>query len=465
MGSEASPQGLRPSRMRTAIIGGGITGVALGYFLARKGVEVDIFEASPTLGGLAGPMLLEDGTAVDRFYHAILPSDECLHQVCEELNLQGQLRFKGTANAFFVNGVTSTMNSAAEFLKFPPLTPYERIRLALTIVRAQLTRDWRRMEQQSVHTWLRRWSGRGVFEKLWRPMLDAKFDGDHDRIPATWMWSRLVRMKSTRSGANQRESAGHIIGGYATLLDAMAVRIKAAGGRIHLNTPVREIIIENQRAVGVRTAQGIWDGGPIVSTMQAPVVKRLLASAPPDYQQFLESVPYLGVVCPLVVLDRPLSGYWVLNIADSRVPFTGVIETTAYIDPQYVGGHHLVYMPKYTAPGSPWQTMSDEAVRAQALETLKRVAPSFDAKSVRQIIVHRERFVEPLHRLGGIDPIPDVRTPVGNLYLATTAQIYPALTNGESVIRHASGVVDLLMDDFEHGRISSTPPAKEAMAV
>jgi len=33
--------------------------------------------------------------------------------------------------------------------------------------------------------------------------------------------------------------------------------------------------------------------------------------------------------------------------------------------------------------------------------------------------------------------IPGIETPVKGLYLSTTAQIYPALTNGESVSRHA----------------------------
>ncbi|MEZ4638893.1 MAG: FAD-dependent oxidoreductase [Caldilineaceae bacterium] len=60
--------------MKTAIVGGGIMGISLAYFLTKQGVEVEIFEASPTLGGLAGPIHLDDGVDVDRYYHAILPA-------------------------------------------------------------------------------------------------------------------------------------------------------------------------------------------------------------------------------------------------------------------------------------------------------------------------------------------------------------------------------------------------------
>ena len=46
--------------MKVGIIGGGIMGVCLGYYLSEQGSEVEIFEASSTIGGLAGSITLED---------------------------------------------------------------------------------------------------------------------------------------------------------------------------------------------------------------------------------------------------------------------------------------------------------------------------------------------------------------------------------------------------------------------
>jgi hypothetical protein len=43
--------------------------------------------------------------------------------------------------------------------------------------------------------------------------------------------------------------------------------------------------------------------------------------------------------------------------------------------------------------------------------------------------------------------IPDIKTPIENLYLATTAQIYPALTNGESVSQHASQAAQVVLNE------------------
>lgn len=429
--------------MKVAVVGGGIMGISLGYFLARQGVQVEIFEASSNLGGLAGPLHLEDGTLVDRFYHAILSSDSHLQALCNKLGIADRLRFRETRMGFYYQGRVYSMNNTLEFLRFPPLGWIDRFRLGLTVLYSQFVRDWHTLESVNVEEWLIRLSGRRTYSSIWRPMLRAKFDGSFANVPATYIWSRLVRMKSTREGAGQKEEAGHLIGGYITLLDAMAGQIRSLGGKIHLQTPVSEIVIEENQAHGLRLGDEVRNFDAVVATLQVPVFRKLIPNAGPEYHDFLTQDQYLGIIAPLLVLDRPLTGYWTINITDEQVPFTGIIETTAYIDPQYVGGHHLVYLPKYTAPGSEFESVPDESIKEMWLENLEKMFPDFDRRSVRYFLVHRERYVEPLHALNGTHTIPAIETPVKGLYLATTAQIYPALTNGESVTRHARLVADI----------------------
>jgi protoporphyrinogen oxidase len=432
--------------MKVGILGGGIMGLSLGYVLARNGAQVEVFEASPSLGGLAGPIELPDGTPVDRFYHTILPSDAHLYDLCTELGISGDLRFRPTRTGFFYQGAVYSMNNILEFLRFPPLGWIDRFRLGLTVLAAQLVRDWHRLEGVSVERWLVRTGGRGAYENIWRPLLRSKFDGSYfDNVPATWIWSRLVRMKSARSGAMQQEGAGHLIGGYATLVKTLARSIEQQGGRVHTSLPVQEIVIENGRATGLRVGQEVRRFDAVAATVQTPVFLRLIPGADEGYREFLRKTDYLGIVCPLLVLDRPLTGYWTVNITDERIPFTGVIETTTYIDPSYVGGHHLVYLPKYTAPGSEWQKKSDDEIRAIWLEHLGAMFPDFRPDHVRYFLVHRERYVEPMHGLNSTSLIPTVGTPIERLFLATTSQIYPALTNGESVTRHARDAAGLVL--------------------
>jgi protoporphyrinogen oxidase len=419
-------------------------GVTLAYLLARRGIHCEIFEASPTIGGLAGSLILEDGTPVDRYYHTILSSDANLAQLCEELGVAERLKFRNTQNMFYVDGGLHSMNSLIEFLTFKPLTPLQRVRLGLTVARAQLYRDWRELETVTLRDWLTRLGGAAVFDRLWALMLAAKFDGDYHQVPATWMWSRLVRMKSTREGANQRERAGHLVGGYATLLSAMRDYIERRGGKIHTSTPVEQVVIERGHVTGLRIRSHHVPFQRVVVTMQGPVGARLVPDAPDEMRSRLTNVPYLGVVCALMVLDRPLSGAWTINIADPSIPMTAVVETTSYIDPKDVGGHHLVYLPKYTAPGSRWLTVGDDEIRATWVAALRRMFPDFSESWIKSFLVNRERYVEPIHRIGAPE-IPGMDNSVGGLHFASTANIYPALSNGEAVTRHALRAVETLV--------------------
>jgi protoporphyrinogen oxidase len=423
--------------LNIAIVGGGIMGISLGYFLSQAGHSVEIFEASPILGGLAGPMYLEDGTAIDRFYHAILSSDSHLRELCEELGISDQLRFKETRMGFYHNGQIYSMNNIIEFLRFPPLGWIDRFRLGVTVLAAQFIKDWHNLEGVSVEKWLIRLGGRNTYENIWRPMLNAKFDGGFENVPATYIWSRLVRMKSTRGGASQKEEAGHLIGGYITLINAMAKKIEAAGGKIHLKTPIKNIVIENNSATGLQLNDDTKKYDGVIATLQTSIFTRLIQGADAKYVEDLSKINYLGVIAPLLVLNRELTGFWTLNITDTHFPFTGVIETTTYIDPKYVGGHRLVYLPKYVGPENQWMKKTDDEIRDIWLQNLEKMFPKFDRSWINYFLVHRERYVEPLHGLNETDLVPGVITPIKNLYLVTTAQIYPALTNGESVTRHA----------------------------
>lgn len=447
MSTALSAQRLPASRSPTiAIVGGGIMGMGLGYRLTQLGATVDVFEAEAALGGMAGTITLENGASVDRFYHTILSSDLHLRRLCSDLGIGSALRFRKTRMGFHYNGAVFSMNNILEFMRFPPLNWLDRLRLGMTVLSAQLVRDWRRLESVSVEKWLCRLSGQRTYRTIWRPLLRAKFDGDFDTIPATWMWARLTRMKSARRGASQREEAGHLVGGYAVLMQALSRQIELAGGAVYLDRRVDEIIVENGSVRGVRIGDETIPYKSVVAALPTPTVRDLLPTAPPEYVAALGSIEYLGIVCPLVVLDRPLTGFWTLNITDEDIPFTGIIETTAYIDPQYVGGNHLVYLPKYTCPGSPWQNKSDEEIRDVWLNNLERVLPHFDRRWIRSFHVLRAQHVEPLHRLNSIPRIPSIKAPIAGFYLVTTAQIYPALTNLESIWCHVRAVAGAILD-------------------
>lgn len=432
---------------RVVIVGGGIMGLALAYHLSQRGAAVTVYEQSQILGGLASPLIVGD-VRVDRFYHTILSSDLSLKALIEACGAAELLHFTPTKQGFYDKGKVYPFNTPFDFLRFPPLSLFERFRLGLQVIYAQSERDWRKMDCIPVEKWLTRVSGQNVYHKVWKPLLRAKFDSEAVNVPATYIWSRLRRMMGTREGVTSKEMMCYLEGGYYTLIEALAAQCERQGVTFHLKTPIQEILIRDNRVIGVRTPDGDAAADLVISTLPTPIFGRLIPGLPEPYRAELATQQYLGVLCLLLILKERLTPYYVINITDESVPFTAVVETTNLIDPQYVGGHHLVYLPKYLAPGSELATLPDEQVIALWMANFRRMFTDFDERQISQIIVQRERYVEPLRPLGTTHQIPSVKTPIEGLYLSNTTMVYPELNNGESVSRFAAKIAQLVLDDL-----------------
>lgn len=431
-----------------AVIGGGISGVTLAYLLTARGLKVTVYERQGMLGGLATYIDFQ-GARLDRFYHTILTSDMSMHHLIEESGVGDRLHFTPTRQGFFDAGMLHSFDSPLDLLRFPPLSLFGRFRLGLQILYSQLESDWRKMDTVPVEQWLLRVSGRQVFEKVWNPLLRAKFDTlPIDSIPATYIWSRLHRMMNTRQGVTSQEMMCYLEGGYYTLIEAMIARSKAQGAVFKTNTTVDEIIINDGHTEGIRIGaeQHLFDA--VISTLPSPIMTQIAPQAPTSFLDLLTKQEYLGVVCPLLIMDRQLTPYYVLNITDETIPFTAVVETTNLIDPVYVGGNHLVYLPKYIASGNDVITWTNEQIEAEWLKHFRRMFPNFESKWMRAFLVQRARIVEPLRPIGTADQVPTIRTPVERLYLSNSAMVYPDLNNGESITRQASKVANIVVSDL-----------------
>ncbi len=436
------------------IVGGGILGLGIGYQLTRAGQRVRIWERASTPGGLMGRVAFPElGIECDRYYHAILNSDRALMRLFAELGIGADdQRLVTTRMGFFHDGRCYGMSTPLEFLRFPPLGLIDRLRLALTILRCRQIKDWRALEQVPVERWLESISGKRTTRNIWAPLLRAKFDSNFDDVPATYIWSRLVRMTDTRDRHNKEQMVA-LRGGYMTLVNRLVHAIEAGGGQIHCNATVERVDVADGAVAGLRVDGEEIATDQVILTLPTPLARRLL---PPEAaaadQQWARLESYLGIVCLLLVLRRSLTPYYTLNITDSRVPFTGVIETTNLIGPENMGGYHLVYLPKYVAPDSPYARMPDAELIPEFLSHLRVMFPDLRDDEIAAIKVGRERYVEPLHPVGATDRIPPVASPVTGLFLANTTQIYPALTNGESSARFAQQVAAEVLSAASHRR-------------
>jgi protoporphyrinogen oxidase len=423
------------------IVGGGILGLSAAYRLAQAGVRVSVFERSSDLGGLVGSFDF-DGRPVDRFYHVILPTDDRVIGLAEELGLGDRFRFRPTEVGFYGANRLFSMTSPKDFLRFPILRPWERARLAAFVAHCQLIKGYEKLDEVPLLEWLRRECGKGVVDRLWAPLLDSKFDGRFDDLPATYIWARTRRMSKTRDSRG-REVMGWLEGGYQTLIDALVRRIRELGGEVRAGSVVDEIVGTSAGVSGLAVDGAYRPFDHVLCTLAPTVAQRLM---PPALSAGVPEDPfrYLGVVCLLLRLRRSVSPYYHLNITDRSIPLTTVVETTHVVDPEHVGGT-LLYVSKYVDPSHSDLTRPEADVERDYLAHAKTMLPQLRDEDVLGRIVQRARVVEPVHLVGGAQRLPEM-FPVDGLALASTAHVYPEIVSGQAVTGVAQQVVDGILD-------------------
>jgi protoporphyrinogen oxidase len=425
------------TRPLVGIVGGGILGMTAAYRLAQAGVRVSLYERAPDLGGLVGTFDF-GGHDVDRFYHVVLPTDDRVRGLADELGFtEDDWRFRPTKVGFYGDGRLFSMTSPGEFLTFPLLKPVDRVRLARFVARCQLTKGYEQLDDEPLLEWLRRTSGKRVTERLWEPLLDSKFDGRYDDLPATYIWARTRRMSKTRDSGG-REVMGWLHGGYQRLIDALEQKIVELGGEVRAGCAVERIATVGGRAGGLVIDGQLRQFDSVLCTLAPPQARPLLdeelaARAPADHAR------YLGVVCLLLRTSRSVSPYYHLNITDGRVPLTTIVETTHVVDPEAVGGH-LVYVSKYVDPSHPDHGRPLDELEGDYLSYARTIFPDLRQDEILDAVVQRARVTEPVHLLGGAKNMPPMFD-VPGLALASTSHVYPEIVSGQAVIGVADRVV------------------------
>jgi protoporphyrinogen oxidase len=427
------------SAPRVGVVGGGVLGISLALRLAQAGADVTVVERGPTLGGLAGTMDF-GGHQVDRFYHVITPADTRMIAMAEEVGLGDQLRYTPVGAGFFANGEMHDFNGIGDLLRFSPLSPVARLRLGWFVAQCQLRSSYDGLENLPLETWLRRHCGKQVVERIWKPLLNSRFDSDPSGLPATYLWARTRRMSGAR-GKGGGEEMGHIVGGHQRLIDAMVAKAAELGVEARTDAPVKGLATaEDGSVTGIELEGETLDFDLTIPTLQPPALRFLL---PEQHQGLLAPYPqrWLGCVCVIIKVPRSLLPYYAVNITEPT-PVTSAIETTQVLGTDHTDGQHLVYLPKYCDPGAPEQSEDDESIYRRFTDYLGRLSPGFSRDEVLDWTVQRAKLVEPVHTLrpGGEPRVAPIWPGVKGLALASNAQIYPYLLNGDSVMGFAEGV-------------------------
>src|SRR5215468_9618514 len=192
------------SGMKIAVLGGGITGLTSAFYLLRAGADVTVIEGRPQLGGLATYFNFGEFWW-DKFYPCILTSDGPLLQLIDDLGLTPELRWNATKVGFFADEKLYSMSTSLDFLRFRPLSLWQKARLALGILHTCRIKDWHTLEGTLATEWLTRVFGEKNYQKMWGPLLKCKLGACREQASAAFIWATITRLYSTRDKSSSQQ--------------------------------------------------------------------------------------------------------------------------------------------------------------------------------------------------------------------------------------------------------------------
>ncbi len=419
------------------IVGGGIMGMTLAHRLTQQGHKVTVFESAPELGGLVSSWKMGD-VEWDKFYHVILLSDFRTRNILKDIGLEDKIEWVETKTGFYINGKLYSMSDTVEFLRFPTLNLIDKFRLGLTILIASKIKDWKRLEKIPVTTWLKKWSGKNTYNKIWLPLLRAKLGDSYERTSAVFIWATIQRLYGAKKGGLKKEMFGFVRGGYKNVIEAFKNTLLTEGVQVRTGTSVNEVKTGADNKPLIRFADdSVESFDEVIVTLPSSIAARLCTGLSPNEVKKLNAIEYLGVICVAVLLDKSISDFYITNITDSRFPFTGVIEMSALVNKDYLGGNALVYLPKYVTVNEQLFNKSDEEIKDYFIENFKTMYPWLTDDNIKFVGVARAKHVMTVAKLNYSENLPGVKTSVPNLYIVNTSQIKDGTLNVNETVRVA----------------------------
>jgi protoporphyrinogen oxidase len=290
--------------VKVAILGGGVSGLALGWFLKQAGVACDILEAEAIPGGLCRSENI-DGYVMDRAGgHIMYTKSDAVAQLWRDLFAPEPLVKSVRETRILYHG---------RYVQYPfenglgDLPLEDNFACLKGLVDAWIARDRGAKKPDNFADWIDYRMGKGIGDRFMRPYNEKIWKCDLSEMGIAWVDGRVpdAPLDDVLKSALGMRTVGYAhqstfeyppTGGFQAITDKLAARVR---DRLHLSTRVTDI---TRRGGGLAVNGTPYDR--VVSTIPMNVAARLFESLDAATVSAATGLQFRGVASFLFGLPR-----------------------------------------------------------------------------------------------------------------------------------------------------------------
>ncbi|MEE9394501.1 MAG: FAD-dependent oxidoreductase [Planctomycetota bacterium] len=292
--------------LKTAILGGGITGVSLAYFLQNQGVDWQLFEAAPRLGGLCRSETTDGFVADCAGGHIIFSKDQEVLDFVLGILGEGNHHQTPRKSAIYYRGDYVQYPFENGLADLPLNDNYECLS---GYVKSDFERRTGAAEPTNFKDWCMWRFGSGISkhfmfpynEKLWNiDLKDMNTSWVSGRIPDAPVDDVLRASIGIRTEGYKHQSVFWypLEGGFETIVKSVAAKLDES--RLHVSAPVKEVVIKKK---GFDVDGVHYD--KLFSTLPLPELKKVMKGIPDDIAASFDRLQYTSLWSVIVAIDAP----------------------------------------------------------------------------------------------------------------------------------------------------------------
>jgi protoporphyrinogen/coproporphyrinogen III oxidase len=318
---------------KVVVIGAGCAGLSATYTLRKQGVEVVCYEASGVVGGRCRTEY-EQGYEFYAGAGSTEPQWATTFQYLQELGLQDRVySIQKQRYAFVRNGKMRTVFMGGSFWEMVKAVPENlrfiflaiplRTYLQVLKVFSALNKYMKLIDTKnhnfdalaeistmSTQEFVLKHGGPEALEYLFHPFLALMVLARPMDISIAHPISLFALMKGMRS----------LEGGMGIITDGLYEKVKDC---VHLNTPVKKVLIKDNKVVGVETKDGFVEADQVICGLDAVLTRQIIPDLPEAMRKPLETCEYsstynyqFGLAKPLI--DARQTPFYVIVIPASE---------------------------------------------------------------------------------------------------------------------------------------------------